>query len=65
VARLLIGASNRWILPLSATLGGLFLLISDGLARTLTASEIPLGVVTELLGAIAFLFLIGRIRQGA
>ncbi len=61
VARLLWGASHRRLLPASALLGATFLLLADTLARTLLApAEIPVGVVTALVGAPFFLFLLRR-----
>lgn len=58
--RLCFGASNRYILPLCAIYGGLFLLFCDDLARSLSANEIPLGVITQLLGALCFFLLLLR-----
>lgn len=54
--RLLVGTSNRRVVPLSLLFGGAFLALADLGARTLTApAELPLGVVTALVGAPAFL----------
>lgn len=64
LARLLVGASNVWLLPVSVCLGGCFLLLCDGLARTLAPGEIPLGIITELLGALAFIALLKYVRRG-
>ncbi len=63
-ARLLVGADHRRLLPL-ATLGGAgFLLLADLLARTLIApEELPLGVITALVGAPFFLWLLRRARH--
>jgi iron complex transport system permease protein len=54
LARLLAGADHRRVMPLSALLGGVFLTLTDTLARTVSAAEIPIGVVTALLGAPVF-----------
>ena len=43
--------------------GGVFLLVIDTVARTLTAGEIPLGVLTALIGAPVFFALLRRNRQ--
>lgn len=64
LTRLIWGASHRFVLPLSAILGAIFLILSDDLARLLSVSEIPLGVVTELLGAMLFFFLLLRNWRG-
>jgi iron complex transport system permease protein len=59
--RLLFGPGHRRLLPLSAIWGALFLVAADLLARTLIApSELPVGVVTALLGAPFFLALLRR-----
>jgi iron complex transport system permease protein len=57
LARRLFGADGRSLLPASILAGGLFTLVCDNLARTLLAGEIPLGVLTSLLGALAFIAL--------
>jgi len=50
-ARRLVGADARRALPVSALLGSIFVVASDTVARTLVLGEIPLGVVTSLVGA--------------
>ena len=64
LARLLVGPGNARLLPVSACLGAIFLLLADGLARTLTSTESPLGILTELLGIPAFVLVLRRARQG-
>jgi iron complex transport system permease protein len=64
VVRLLVGSSYRRILPLSALVGAAFLVLADTVARTVIApSEMPLGVVTALMGAPVFVVLL-RTRRG-
>jgi iron complex transport system permease protein len=59
--RLMVGPDYRLITPLSAIGGGIFVLWADTLARTaLTPREIPLGVVTALIGAPFFAYLLHR-----
>ena len=59
VVRLLWGNSHRHLLPASALLGAAFLVAADALARTLLApAEIPVGVMTALIGAPFFLYLL-------
>lgn len=60
LGRLVIGQDNRHLLPMSAVLGALFLVIVDTLARNLTGSEIPLSIITGALGAPLFVWLLGR-----
>jgi iron complex transport system permease protein len=64
LARLLVGPGNQRLLIVSASLGGVFLLAADGVARSLTAGEIPLGIITELFGALAFVLVLHRVRRG-
>jgi iron complex transport system permease protein len=64
VARLAIGPANSKLLPASALLGASFLIAADCIARTVTRAEIPIGIVTELLGIPAFIIVLGRARRG-
>ncbi len=59
--RLLAGSDHRVLLPGSAMLGGSLLVFADTLARTLLApQQLPVGVLTALLGVPAFLYLLTR-----
>ncbi|MGQ9760206.1 MAG: FecCD family ABC transporter permease [Candidatus Methanomethylicaceae archaeon] len=51
---------NRIVFPLSASLGGVFLLLADTIARSLTSYELPVGVITTIIGAPFFLYLLKR-----
>jgi iron complex transport system permease protein len=57
LARRLFGADARRSLPASMVIGGLFALLCDDLARTLLPGEIPLGILTSLVGAGLFITL--------
>jgi iron complex transport system permease protein len=59
-ARILVGEDHRALIPASALLGAAYLTLIDTLARTLTAAEIPLGVLTALVGAPVFGYLLRR-----
>ncbi len=59
-ARMLVGNNNRVIIPVSLLLGAIMMLLIDTLARTITASEIPISVLTALLGAPFFIVLLRR-----
>jgi len=62
--RLCAGGDHRWLLPASALLGAMLLMVADTLARTLVApAEMPVGLLTSLLGAPWFLWLILRRRE--
>jgi len=64
--RLVAGPSNRSLLPLSALVGGVFLIWADTLARTVfDPRELPVGIVTALIGAPVFALLLARRRSEA
>lgn len=57
--RIIRGSSHRFLLPLCAIAGAIFMLICDTLARTIASpSEIPVGVITSIFGAPYFIFLL-------
>jgi iron complex transport system permease protein len=60
LARMWVGPRHRVLLPECFVLGAAYLVLIDTLARTLTAGEIPLGVLTALVGAPVFLVLLRR-----
>lgn len=62
-ARLIVGSDNRFLLPLSALIGALYLLVCDTLARTIIDGEIPIGVITSILGA-PFLIILIKTKGG-
>lgn len=66
IVRLLIGSSNNTqVVPLSAILGGIFLIWADAAARGLFgAKELPLGIITAFVGAPFFMFLMIRRNYG-
>lgn len=57
-ARLVIGPDHRFLLPSAAIMGAIFLIICDTIARTLTTAEIPIGIITSLLGAPYLIYLL-------
>ncbi|MEX0566130.1 FecCD family ABC transporter permease [Raoultella terrigena] len=61
IARMLIGYRHRALLPASMLCGAIFTVLADTLARTLfTPRELPVGILTAMLGVPVFLFLIAR-----
>jgi iron complex transport system permease protein len=64
MARLLGGPDLRRLIPLSALLGAAFLLFVDTLARVAGRTELPLGILTAVLGTPLFLWLLIRLRRG-
>jgi len=63
LARPFCGPGARLLIPFSALLGGVFLLLVDDLARTLSGTEMPIGVLTSLIGAPIFLYLLSSIAR--
>ena len=62
-ARVLIGRSHQWLLPLSALLGGALVLLADTVGRTVLAPmQLPAGLVTALVGAPYFLWLLAKAK---
>lgn len=62
LARLLVGPGYARLLPTSALLGAIFLLLVDDICRAAFTAELPLGVMTAILGAPLFVFLLARQR---
>ncbi len=54
------GSNNRLVIPMSISLGASFLILIDTLSRTLTVIELPLSVLTAILGAPFFILLLKR-----
>lgn len=59
-ARMLVGCDYRRLLPASVLMGGSFLLAVDDVARLISTSELPIGILTAFIGAPFFLYLILR-----
>ncbi len=58
LVRMLIGVDNRFVLPASALLGASYLVLIDTLSRTITTAEIPIGILTAIIGAPFFVGLL-------
>ena len=63
-ARLLVGPDYRVLMPASLLIGGTYLLLVDDFARSVSSTEIPLGVLTSLIGAPFFVYLLARVKKG-
>jgi iron complex transport system permease protein len=62
--RIIVGPDNRVLLPVSALSGGIILLLADTLARTIMSPrEIPVGIITALLGSPFFIYLLRKTRN--
>ncbi len=62
IGRMVVGSTNRILIPVSMALGGAFLVVVDTCARCLWASEVPLGILTALIGAPFFVYLLKRTK---
>lgn len=65
VARIIFGGSNRIVIPASALLGAIFLLLSDDLSRLLISQQVvPVGIITSFVGVPVFMYLLRRLSYG-
>lgn len=65
VIRMLFGTDHKKVIPISALLGGIFLLWADVLCRViLPGKELPIGILTAMVGAPVFIYLMVRKRYG-
>jgi len=64
LTRLIVGPNYQVLLPASILTGAIYLLLVDTLARVLLPMEIPLGILTALIGAPFFIYLLTRSRRG-
>ena len=60
IGRMIVGPDHRVLLPTSGLLGAIYLLVIDDLARALTPAEIPIGIITAVIGAPVFGYLLKR-----
>lgn len=63
LARMLTGADHRRLLPCAFWLGASFMILVDDIARTLTAAEIPIGIITALVGTPIFAVMLIRANR--
>lgn len=63
LARMIVGRDNRWVIPGSALLGAAYLTLIDTLSRTISSAELPLGILTAVIGAPFFVVLLIRNRN--
>ena len=64
LARMIVGPNYKHLLPASLLMGGSFLLIVDDVARSVAQAELPLGVLTAIVGAPVFVFLLIKGKRG-
>lgn len=64
IARMLVGPDFKRLIPASALLGASYLLLVDDISRTLVSAEIPIGILTALIGAPFFAYLLTKKKVG-
>ena len=64
LGRMLVGPNYKHLLPVTLLVGSVFLLVVDNIARNILPVEIPLGILTAIIGAPFFIFLILRGKKG-
>lgn len=64
VTRMIVGPDNIILLPASALMGAIYLLLVDDLSRMLFNFEIPIGIVTSLFGIPFFIYILKNARKG-
>lgn len=60
MSRKLVGNDCRHLIPVSALFGAIFMILVDDLARNLYTTELPLGILTAVIGAPFFIYLLSR-----
>ena len=63
IARIFIGSDNRYLIPASALMGAGLMLFSDTIAHYLVPFDLPIGIVTAIIGGPVFLFLVMRQKK--
>lgn len=64
IGRLLVGADNKFLLPAAMLIGAIYLVSVDTIARTAMETEIPIGILTAIVGAPVFAYLLRKSRPG-
>ena len=65
IGRAIVGPNHRSLLPMVALIGAAFMLISDNIARGLTTGEIPVGIITALIGTPFFIYYLRKKEASA
>jgi iron complex transport system permease protein len=62
MCRMVIGSDNKWLVPASISVGACFMVIVDTICRNLISAEIPLGIVTAIVGGPFFIYLLKKTK---
>ncbi len=65
MGRMIVGNDNQYLMPVSVALGGFLLIIIDNFGRVLTGSELPLNILTALIGGPFYIYLLKKTKSGA
>lgn len=64
MCRMVIGSDNKWLIPAAISVGACFMVFVDTICRTLTGAEIPIGIVTAIVGGPFFIYLLRKTKGG-
>lgn len=64
IGRMLVGSDNKILIPASLSMGACFLILVDDLGRIISGAEIPLGILTALVGGPFFVYLLKKTKGG-
>jgi len=62
MCRMVIGSDNKWLVPAAISIGACFMVFVDTICRTITGAEIPLGIVTAIVGGPFFIYLLKKTK---
>ncbi len=62
MGRMIIGNNNRDLIPTTFSLGACFLIVVDNISRMISTSEMPLGIITALIGGPFFIYLLKQTK---
>ena len=64
IGRILVGPDNKHLLPVTTLIGAIYLVVVDTIARTVMETEIPIGILTAIVGAPVFAYLLRKNKSG-
>ncbi|WP_245611971.1 iron chelate uptake ABC transporter family permease subunit [endosymbiont 'TC1' of Trimyema compressum] len=64
ISRFIVGPNYKYLLPTAILTGATFMLVVDNVARSIAPGEIPPGILTAIIGAPLFIYLLWKGRKG-
>jgi iron complex transport system permease protein len=61
---MVVGNDNRYLIPASMSIGACFMILIDNIGRMITGSELPLSILTALVGGPFYVYLLRRTKGG-